>query len=87
LPARIAARTGHSLGGVERYLSDFARVVELRRREVSPEVTVRITGMSPALVPRYLGLLDEYDIPAHRPVMERLLRRFGPVDGDEVHDG
>jgi len=87
LPARIAARTGHSLGSVERYLSDFARVVELSRRGGSPEATARITGMSPPLVRRYLDLLDEYDRPAHRPVLERLVRRFHPADGEEVDDG
>ena len=31
-PGRIAARTGHSLGSVERYLADFGRVVALQKR-------------------------------------------------------
>jgi hypothetical protein len=81
LPARIAARTGHSLGSVERYLSDFARVAELllrRRLPVGP--TVRITGMSPALVRRYAELLEPFDRPEHRAVLDRLLRRFGPLE-------
>ena len=86
LPQRIAARTGHSLGSVERYLLDFARVAELVRRGVEQPSAVRILGMSPTLVDRYVTLMVEYDRPEHRPVFDRLLRRFGPVD-EEVHDG
>jgi len=81
LPARIAARTGHSLGSVERYLSDFARVAELTvRRGLPLAATVRITGMSPSLVRRYAELLGEFDRPEHRAVLDRLLHRFGPLD-------
>lgn len=87
LPARIAARTGHTLGSVERYLGDFARVAELRRRGATRESTVRITAMSPALVRRYLELLEQLDTPEHQPVLSRLLRRFGPIDHEMVdHD-
>lgn len=80
LPQRIAARTGHSLGSVERYLMDFARVAELVRRGLSRPASVRILGMSPSLVDRYAQVLAEYDRPEHRPVFDRLLRRFGPVE-------
>jgi hypothetical protein len=83
LPARIAARTGHCLGSVERYLGDFARVAELRRRGATIESTVRLTGMSPALIRRYLELLEQLDAPEHRPVFDRLLRRFGPIEQDD----
>lgn len=85
LPERIAARTGHSLGSVERYLADFARVLELRRQRVGSEATARITGMSPSLVRRYLQLADELDHPGHESVIERLLCRFGPVEGEVGH--
>jgi hypothetical protein len=93
LPARIAARTGHGLGSVERYLGDFARVAELRRRGATLESTVRITGMSRALVRRYLELLARLDTAGHQPVLERLLGRFGPIEQElvepdgEVADG
>ena len=86
LPQRIAARTGHSLGSVERYLMDFGRVAELVRRGVKQASAVRILGMSPALVDRYVTLMVEYDRPEHKLVFDRLLRRFGPVD-EEVHHG
>ena len=90
LPARIAARSGHSLGSVERYLADFARVAELARQGLPVQATVRITGMSPALVRRYRQWLERVDRPEHQPVMERLLRRFAPiegVEGEEVDHG
>jgi len=83
LPAQVAARTGHSLGSVERYLSDFARVAELGGRRIGFEAIVRITGLSTPVVRRYLELLARVGGPGHRPVLARLLRRFGPVEGTE----
>jgi hypothetical protein len=87
LPARIAARTGHSLGSVERYLADFARVAELGRRGLPREAVVRITGLSVALVRGYSELLRQFDRPEHRLVLDRLLRRFGPLDLDLEEGG
>jgi len=89
LPARIAARTGHSLGSVERYLMDFARVAELTRQDVPAEVIVRITGMSAPLVRRYRELRQQFDRPHSRPVLDRLLRRFAPIEtaDEEVSHG
>ena len=87
LPGRIAARTGHSLGSVERYLSDFARVAELSRQGLPVEAIVRITGMSPALVRRYREWFERVDHAEHQPVLERLLRRFGPIDLPSAEDG
>lgn len=80
LPARVAARTGHSLGSVERYLSDFARVAVLEQQRLSPEAVARLTGLSPSLVARYRELVERYQGAAHRPVWERLLRRYAPLD-------
>jgi len=80
LPNHIAARTGHSLGSVERYLGDFARVVELRRRELSAEATVRITGLSTTVVERYRTLCRDLNSPANQAVFDRLLSRFGSVE-------
>ena len=82
LPNQIAARTGHSLGSVERYLADFARVVELERRGLSIEVTVRITGLSSPLVKRYLSLVKTWDRSANKSVFDRLLRRFAPIEAE-----
>lgn len=87
LPARIAARTGHSLGSVERYLNDFARVVELFRRGATTETTARITGMSSPLVQRYLALRAEFEGPGNAAVWGRLLSRFAVAGDVEVVDG
>lgn len=76
-PGHIAARTGHSLGSVERYLADFARVVQLHQQEVPTEAIARLTGLSQRLVQTYVDLFHQYDRPAHRPVFDRLLSRFG----------
>ena len=83
LPARIAARTGHSLGSVERYLGDFARVVQLQREGLPAEVIARITGLTPRLVSSYLQLAESYGRPCHEDVFARLLRRFTAPDPGE----
>jgi hypothetical protein len=80
LPNQIASRTGHSLGSVERYLTDFARVAVLEQQGLSPEGVARVTGLSPTLVRRYGELVERYREAAHRPVWERLLRRYAPLD-------
>ena len=89
LANQIASRTGHSLGSVERYLLDFGRVAELSRRGATEATTARVTGMSLGLVDRYRILLAEYSQPQHRPVLDRLLSRFGSFDleDEEVDDG
>lgn len=82
LPGQIACRIGHSLGSVERYLRDFARVVHLREQDMRPEIIVRITGLSPKTVAGYLDLRMKYDEPVHRPTLEKLLCRFGVLEED-----
>ena len=87
LPQGIASRVGHSLGSVERYLADFARVAHLHEQGAPAQSVVRVTGLTPRLVTSYLGLLARYDEPAHRPVLAQLLSRFGPLEGKEVGHG
>jgi len=80
LPAEIAARTGHSLGSVERYLSDFARVMKLTQDSLPIEATCRLTGLSPKLVKTYKALWKKLQTPANKPVIEQLMRRFDPLE-------
>ncbi len=87
LPLRIAASTGHSLGSVERYLSDFGRVAVLSKRGMAIEVISRITGLSERLVAAYLRLAAEYGRREHQCVLERLLLRFGPLEIEEECHG
>lgn len=87
LPGQIAARTGHSMGSVERYLADFGRVVALNNSRLAPELISRITGLSARMVTNYLALACEYDRPEHQCVLERLLLRFGPLELEEQTHG
>jgi hypothetical protein len=87
LPDHIAARTAHSLGSVERYLADFARVLALHQRVLPVEVICRVTGMSPTLVKRYLELIARFNQPVHRSIIARLLTRFGPLHEEDANHG
>jgi transposase len=78
-PFAIAAYTSHSLSSVERYVIDFARVVELCRRGYPKAAIVRITGLSPKTVREYLELMKRYGSAEHRPVFDMVLGRFCPV--------
>lgn len=78
-PAQIAAYTAHALSSVERYLGDFARVLELAQRGYPRTAIVRITALSPRTVRDYLALRDRYAAPAHRPVLDMLQQRFTPI--------
>lgn len=86
-PGRISAITGHSLGSVERYLSDFGRVLALQARELAPAVISRITGLSGRLVARYLEIGREYDRPEHQCLLQHLMLRFGPLESEEISHG
>jgi hypothetical protein len=83
-PAQIGSYTAHALSSVERYLGDFARVVELCERGYRQPSIIRITALSPRTVREYLALHDRYSTPAHRPVLDVLRQRFTPIFPD--HD-
>jgi hypothetical protein len=85
-PAQIAAYTAHALSSVERYLCDFARVLELVERGYPQPAIVRITGLSPRIVRDYLELRDRFSTPAHRPVFEMLQQRFTPIEPQPKED-
>ncbi len=52
----------------------------LEQQGLSPEGITRVTGLSPSLVARYRELVARYQGATHRPVWERLLRRYAPLD-------
>jgi hypothetical protein len=82
-PAQIAAYTFHALSSVERYIADFARVMELTRLSYSRPAIIRLTSLSPKTVREYLELVDRYSGEHHRPVRDMILQRFCPVNPDE----
>jgi hypothetical protein len=75
-PAQIAAYTGHALSSVERYLADFARVLELENRDYHTSAIIRITALSPKTVRDYLNLGLRYSGPEHRYVRQTITQRF-----------
>jgi len=79
LPQEIAARTGHALGSIERYLSDFARVVKLHTDDLPVSAITRITALSAKIVRTYLDIFKTVDTPANKVVLARLMQRFGPL--------
>jgi hypothetical protein len=81
-PAQIASYTAHSLASVERYLADFARVVELVTRHYPRPAIMRLTGLSPRTVRDYLTLHERYQRPEHAPVLGVLRQRFSPIQAD-----
>lgn len=85
-PAAIASYTAHAISSVERYIRDFARVVELTRRGYPKVAIVRITELSPKTVRDYCALYDQYSSAAHRPVMQMLFQRFAPPTDQEEED-
>jgi hypothetical protein len=85
-PAQIATYTAHALSSVERYLGDFARVLELVERGYPRPVIVRITGLSPRTVRDYLALRERFSAPEHRPVLEMLGQRFTPIDSQPTKE-
>jgi hypothetical protein len=87
-PAAIAGYTAHSLSSVERYIADFARVVELSRRDYPLAAVCRITGLSPRVIRDYTALMQQYSSPAYRPVMQMLFQRFAlPNQQKEAKNG
>lgn len=76
-PAAIASYTAHAISSVERYIADFARVVELLERGYPLAAIVRITALSPRTVRDHVALARQYAGPAHEPVMRMLRQRFG----------
>jgi len=79
-PERIASIIGHSMSSVERYLEDFARVVELVSRGLQAEQIQRITSLSSSVTRHYLSLFERYNKACNALYMADLTRRFGPLE-------
>jgi hypothetical protein len=75
-PAQIASYTAHALSSVERYLADFARVLELEATGYPKAAIIRITALSPRTVRDYLALGTRYAGPEHQVVRQTLRSRF-----------
>lgn len=56
----IAQRTGHSFESIEKYIKDFATVLMLSERGLTPMMIRRVTGRSMPLVNAYIELVQKY---------------------------
>jgi len=82
--AQIASYTAHALSSVERYLADFARVLELEAEGYPRAAIIRITALSPRTVRDYLALGARTSAPEHQLVRQTLRARFlKPIDHKE----
>jgi len=72
----IVSRTGHSYESIENYIRDFARVLVLSERGLTPTMIRRVTGRSMALVRAYLRLVKEYSTPDHAFRFHQLRKVF-----------
>ena len=75
-PAQIAAYTAHALTSVERYLADFARVLELTEQGYPKGAIIRITALSPRTVREHLAQGSRLCGPEHQYVRKTLAQRF-----------
>jgi hypothetical protein len=75
-PAQIATYTAHALSSVERYLADFARVLELADQGYPKGAIIRITALSPRTVREHLALGARFCGPEHEYVRSILAQRF-----------
>jgi biotin operon repressor len=75
--SQIKQRRWHSISSIDRYCSDFQRVVRLHRRGLSM-ADIRIsTGLSDRLIAEYLGLYTQAE--PHNEQLQRLLAEPHPA--------
>ena len=68
---QVCRETCHSPGAVNRYITDFKRVLQCRLKGLSVEETAFAVKMSKPLVEQYHNLFAEYA--QHNPKLEELL--------------
>lgn len=79
--SEIGLRMVHTLPSVERYLSDFSRVLILDEYGLEP-ANIRIaTGLSERLIEEYLELAKKYRKPNYLDRFTQLLSKYSPLDG------
>ncbi len=72
----IVSRSGHSYEAIENYIKDFAKVLVLSERGLTPTMIRRVTGRSMALVRAYLDLVKQYFTPDHAFRFHQLRKVF-----------
>lgn len=71
----IEQRTHHSPAAIQRYVSDFCRVVWLHRRELASHQVGRILQIGDGLVQEYLELYRQYNVPSYQRQLDEMIAR------------
>jgi len=67
---QISRRTRHSPFAIKRYLTTFSRVINLKRKGVSPDEIAFLLGISSHLTEEYLKLYQRYNLPQYQDRIE-----------------
>ncbi|MBE0478951.1 DUF1670 domain-containing protein [Candidatus Aerophobetes bacterium] len=67
---QISRRTRHSPFAIKRYLTTFARMINLTKRGISPQEIAFLLGISPHLTEEYLKLYQSYNLPQYQDRIE-----------------
>lgn len=70
-----------------RYLKDFSAVVQAVSLGVPTHQLPLITGLSKSLIAEYLALLQEYDLPEHQGMLERIRHPLDSQAADPAKKG
>ena len=70
--SQISRRTRHSPFAIKRYLTTFARVINLTKRRISPQEIAFLLGISPYLTEEYLRLYQRYNLPQYQDRIEEI---------------
>ncbi len=77
-PTEIANWLGHSLSSIERYLSDFARVLIAQQEKISPLKTSRVTNLSEKFVKEYIDIIEKFSKEEnYQQIFQSIKERFG----------
>lgn len=66
----ISRRTRHSPFAIKRYLTTFARIINLIKRRISPEEIAFLLGISSHLTEEYLKLYQRYNLSQYQDRIE-----------------
>jgi len=85
--SEIVARTGHSYESIEAYIKEFAAVLVMSEKGMSPTLIRRVLGKSLKLVKAYLDLVREYSTPEHAFRLAHMRQLFLAHQGERQKRG
>lgn len=79
----ISKRMVHTLPSIERYLTDFSKVIMLTNNGLAPANIRVATGLSEFLIEEYIELADKYNKPYYEDRYKQLQGLFSRLGGQE----